>query len=148
MSHLLLQDKEERAVSIETPHLSYSRINRYLHCPEQYRLYYIENLRPKFPSASLVFGQVLHQSFAYFFNKLGNPVDLFLKIWEEIKQYDLTYNQKESWEKLQAGGRGLIEKFCKEELRRLGHDVLTVAETGTAGQKLPDKDVLAAGFSG
>ena len=30
-----------------------------------------------------------------------------------------------------------------EELRRLGHDVLTLAEGGKAGQALPDEDVLA-----
>jgi hypothetical protein len=29
------------------------------------------------------------------------------------------------------------------ELRRLGHDVLTVGETGTAGQAIPDEAVLA-----
>jgi hypothetical protein len=28
------------------------------------------------------------------------------------------------------------------ELRRLGHDVLTVHETGKAGQRLPDEEVL------
>lgn len=30
-----------------------------------------------------------------------------------------------------------------EELRRLGHDVLTIQETGGAGQALPDEEVLA-----
>ena len=30
-----------------------------------------------------------------------------------------------------------------EELRRLGHDVLTTSESGKAGQKCPDEDVLA-----
>ncbi len=30
-----------------------------------------------------------------------------------------------------------------EELRKLGHDVLTVLETGKAGQKFDDPDVLA-----
>ena len=30
-----------------------------------------------------------------------------------------------------------------EELRRLGHDVLTLAEAGRAGQALPDEAVLA-----
>ena len=30
-----------------------------------------------------------------------------------------------------------------EELRRLGHDVLTVLETGHAGQAWPDEEVLA-----
>jgi hypothetical protein len=30
-----------------------------------------------------------------------------------------------------------------EELRRLGHDVVTLAETGNANQSVPDPDVLA-----
>lgn len=30
-----------------------------------------------------------------------------------------------------------------EELRRLGHDVLTIQESGKAGQAMPDQDVLA-----
>jgi hypothetical protein len=30
-----------------------------------------------------------------------------------------------------------------EELRRSGHDVLTVLETGRAGQRIPDEDVLS-----
>ena len=34
------------------------------------------------------------------------------------------------------------------ELRRLGHDVLTVCETGKAGQSVPDEAVLAFAASG
>jgi putative RecB family exonuclease len=120
VSHLLLQEQEERAISNETPHLSYSRINRYLHCPEQYRLYYVERLRPKLSPAALVFGQVVHQALAHFFNRLGNPVEFFLAIWNEVKQHDVNYKQKESWEKLRSSGQGLLEKFCKEELHRFG----------------------------
>jgi hypothetical protein len=30
-----------------------------------------------------------------------------------------------------------------EELRRLGHDVLTIQETGKSGQAVPDEEVLA-----
>ncbi len=30
-----------------------------------------------------------------------------------------------------------------DELRRLGHDVLTIQETGNVGQSLPDKAILA-----
>ena len=40
-----------------TPHLSYSRLQKYLTCPEQYRLHYIEKFRPKVESASLVLAQ-------------------------------------------------------------------------------------------
>jgi hypothetical protein len=34
-----------------------------------------------------------------------------------------------------------------EELRHLGHDVLTIQETGKAGQATPDEDVLAFAIS-
>ena len=30
-----------------------------------------------------------------------------------------------------------------EELRRLGHDILTIQETGRVGEAMPDEDVLA-----
>lgn len=33
---------------------------------------------------------------------------------------------------------------CVTELRRLGHDVLTIRETGKAGQAFPDPEVLQA----
>ncbi len=104
----------------KTPHLSHSRINRYLQCPEQYRLYYLENLRPRFPSASLVFGQVLHEALASFFRNGTDPVESFLKSWRDAKQADLTYSDRESWEKLQNAGQGLLKKFLTEEVSKLG----------------------------
>src|SRR5437667_9338424 len=113
MIQTTIVEKDEQVFTRQTPHLSYSRINRYLHCPEQYRLYYIENLRPRFPSASLVFGKILHQAFAHFFDQKGDPVELFLDLWNEVKQFDLSYNQKESWEKFQESGKALIVKFCR-----------------------------------
>ena len=57
----LLRDRDEPMGNGATPYLSHSRVNRYLHCPEQYRLYYIENLRPKVPPAALVFGQIVDE---------------------------------------------------------------------------------------
>jgi RecB family exonuclease len=118
MIDTLLTERDER-VSLETPHLSFSRLNRYLHCPEQYRLYYIENLRARFPSSSLVFGQVVHQALAAFFRSKTDPVKFFLEAWKEVKQIDLTYSQKESWEKLHSSGQGLLEKFLREDLQRI-----------------------------
>jgi len=32
------------------PFLSFSRIDKYLTCPEKYRLYYVERLRPLIPT--------------------------------------------------------------------------------------------------
>jgi hypothetical protein len=51
MIERLLAEKEERGRPNGVPHLSHSRISRYLLCPEQYRLYYVENLRPRHYSA-------------------------------------------------------------------------------------------------
>jgi len=117
----LITEKDELALPSKTPHLSHSCINRYLLCPEQYRFYYIEKLRLKFPSASLVFGQVVHQALADLFNKKGDPIDLFLRTWSELKEVKLTYGKKQTWEKLQASGQGLLQKFVNEELPRISH---------------------------
>lgn len=119
MIHALLTDKEEGAIPQGTPHLSYSRVNRYLHCPEQYRLYYVENLRPRLPHASLVFGQAVHQALAALFREGADPADFFKRVWGEVKDIDLAYKQKESWEKLRDTGQGLLEKFVEEGLPRL-----------------------------
>jgi len=117
----LLREKEESLVPKgQTPYLSYSRINRYLQCPEQYRLYYIENLRPKYPSASLVFGQVVHQSLALLFKKKEDPIQVFTNAWTMVKPMELTYSKKETWESLDKSGKGLLEKFLQDELPRIG----------------------------
>src|SRR5262245_25716539 len=117
---LLLQDEEERVSTMDLPYISYSRINRYLLCPEQYRLYYIERIRPRYPSANLVFGQVVHLALAHSCNRLGDPVQFFTALWEEVRGYDLTYSQRDSWEKLAACGKQLLEKFVLEEMPQIG----------------------------
>ncbi len=101
------------------PHLSFSRLNRYLQCPEQYRLYYIENLRPRLVSANLVFGQVVHQSLAAVFHDKKDPIKTFELIWREAKDYDLDYGQRDSWEKLATIGQRLLEKFLMSEVGRI-----------------------------
>src|SRR2546427_12303686 len=109
-----IEEREETANA--APHLSFSQINRYLHCPEQYRLYYVENLRPRFASASLVFGQIVHQALAHLFREQGDPVKFFVTQWNEAKNFDLSYGARESWEKLNATGQALLERFLREEL--------------------------------
>jgi hypothetical protein len=95
-------------------------VNKYLHCPEQYRLYYIENLRPRFTASSLVFGQVVHAALADLFGRGGEPIAFFETLWMEAKDWDLAYKDREPWEKLRDSGRKLLEKFLQEDLRRLG----------------------------
>src|SRR5438309_6418688 len=100
----LLKDREER---VQTPHLSHSRVSKYLHCPEQYRLYYVEHLRPKAPAASLVFGQVLHQALAQLFRAKADAVKVFQHAWNGLRAAALTYSDRESWEKLAHCGERL-----------------------------------------
>jgi CRISPR/Cas system-associated exonuclease Cas4 (RecB family) len=114
----LLRDRDELVG--HAPHVSHSRINRYLTCPEQYRLYYIENLRPKVPPATLVFGQIVHQALAELIGKKNDPVKHFADSWGMLKDIPLGYNQRESWDKLSASGERLLTKFSAEELPKIG----------------------------
>lgn len=116
-----LRDRDEPPGHGATPHLSHSRVNRYLLCPEQYRLYYLEHLRPKVPSAALVFGQIVHQALAQLIGKKADPVKVFRDSWGVLKNIPLDFNQRESWEKLNASGQALLAKFASEELSKLGH---------------------------
>jgi len=113
---------EEEAPSARRsgPYLSHSRISRYLLCPEQYRLYYVEGLRPRNPSANLVFGQVLHQTLASLFRDGLDPVESFRERWAEAQGWDLTYGPRDSWERLSETGRVLLQRFVRDELPRIG----------------------------
>jgi putative RecB family exonuclease len=114
----LLRDRDD-PVGEGTLHLSYSRVNRYLTCPEQYRLYYLENLRPKVPPAALVFGQIVHQALGELFQQKGDPVKCFRDSWGMLKDVRLGFKYRESWDKLKASGEGLLAKFVSEELPKL-----------------------------
>jgi RecB family exonuclease len=113
----LLRDRDEP--SEHAPHVSHSRINRYLTCPEQYRLYYIENLRPKVPPATLVFGSIMHQTLAVLFQKKSDPYVFLEESWGMLKHIPIAYNQRESWDKLKASGKALLTKFINEELPKI-----------------------------
>jgi hypothetical protein len=120
----LLRDRDEPVTN--TPHLSHSRVNRYLTCPEQYRLYYLGNLRPKVPPATLVFGSIIHQALAGMFRKKAEPVKCFQDSWGMIKDIRLGFKQRDSWDKLRSSGEGLLTKFVSEEVPKL--DEITAVE--------------------
>lgn len=115
----LLREQEELLDHQPTPHLSYSRINRYLTCPEQYRLYYVERLRPKVDGAGLVFGALIHASLADYFRSGTDPVEAFRRAWENLKIVELRYNSRESWDDLYVKGGNLLKKFLAEEAPRI-----------------------------
>lgn len=103
------------------PYLSHSRISRYLFCPEQYRLYYVENLRPRLPSASLEFGSVIHVALAHLFTKGVIPADTFTERWEAIKEKPLRYAYRDSWETLLEKGKRLLELFVDKEMPKIAN---------------------------
>jgi PD-(D/E)XK nuclease superfamily protein len=67
----------------DLPHLSHSRIQKYITCPEQYRLYYLEGFRPKYEAAARVFGAVMHLALAEYFRKQREP--LFRTEWNACR---------------------------------------------------------------
>ncbi len=114
-----IDEPDERLDQDRSTHLSYSRINRYLTCPEQYRLYYLERLRPKVESAGLVFGALVHVALADLFRNGVEPVQTFLHEWQNLKEVQLDYGKRESWESLKAKGEKLLQKFLKEEAPKI-----------------------------
>lgn len=100
------------------PYLSHSRIAKYLHCPEQYRLYYVEGLRPRRPDAALVFGQVIHGALSALFRNGEDPPEAFLRAWTEVESMDIDYG-RDSWLKLRETGRALLTLFVERELPKL-----------------------------
>ena len=117
MSSYLVRDRDE--LDGDTPYVSHSRISRYLTCPEQYRLYYLENLRPKVPPSTLVFGQIMHQALAELIGKKEDPVKVFADSWGMLKNVPLSFSQRDSWDKLKTVGEKLLAKFVAEELPKL-----------------------------
>src|SRR3989454_11224890 len=101
------------------PHLSPPRINRYLTCPEQYRLYYVEKLRPRIESAGLVFGVVIHAAIADLFRTGEDPVEHFVRDWQNLKEVELHYKKRESWDDFNAKGEKLLAKFLAEEAPKI-----------------------------
>ena len=144
MNRAVFRDTDEPARSGQTPFLSHSRLSRYLHCPEQYRLYYVENLRPRIPAASLIFGQAIHQALATLFRSLGDSVKHFQEIWHGISDLELDYSVKESWDKLKTTGEILLARFVAEELPRLRNigAVEKVFELGITNLDLPFVGVI------
>ena len=114
-----IEEPEQRLDQEPTPHLSHSRVNRYLTCPEQYRLYYVEKLRPRIESASLVFGVVIHAAIADLFRTGEDPVEHFLRDWQNLKEVELRYKKRESWEDFNTKGEKLLTKFLAEEAPKI-----------------------------
>src|SRR5207244_759067 len=114
-----IKETEDLLDQAPAPHLSHSRINRYLTCPEQYWLYYVEKLRPRIESAGLVFGVVMHAALADLFRTGEDPVEHFVRDWQNLKDVELRYKKREPWEDFNARGEKLLAKFLAEEAPKI-----------------------------
>lgn len=119
MAPPLINETEELLDQEPTLHLSHSRINRYLTCPEQYRLYYVERLRPRIDSAGLVFGALIHVAIADLFRTGEDPVEHFRRDWQNLKDVQLHYKKRESWGDFNLKGEKLLKKFLDEEAPKI-----------------------------
>jgi PD-(D/E)XK nuclease superfamily len=128
-----IREREELLdAEARTPHLSYTRIERYAKCPEQYRLYYVEKLRARFESANLVFGAIVHLALAEFFRHGVDPAATFRNEWGALQGIDLRFSRKESWESLKGKGERLLEKFLHKEAPKISK-VLSVEKAFALG---------------
>jgi CRISPR/Cas system-associated exonuclease Cas4 (RecB family) len=113
-------NEPEETLAQAHPHqLSHSRINRYLTCPEQYRLHYVERLRPRIEAASRVFGALIHAALADFLRSGSDPVEVFLQTWETLKGVELRFGKRESWERFRDKGEKLLHKFLEAEAPKI-----------------------------
>ncbi len=141
MAERLVQIEQPQHAELYTPHLSYSRIQKYLTCPEQYRLHYIEKLRPRVQSASLVFGSVMHLTLAEYFRRGANPVETFNREWQALHSVEMRYSRSDSWQKLKDTGNTLLRKFCQEEAWKFGRTI-SVEQPFTLGFSNLDRPLI------
>lgn len=127
MSNAPVSHPEEKIDAGAAPHLSNSRLQKYLTCPEQYRLHYIERLQARTASASLVFGSVIHLALAGYFRHKHDSVAIFEREWQALRELELRYSKKETWDFLHATGTTLLERFRREHAQRITR-VLAVEE--------------------
>lgn len=111
------QEREESGAS----HISHSQLSKYLTCPEQYRLHYLERLRRRVPSANLAFGSVVHEALANLFRAGEDPVATFQTFWASLREIELDYSRKDTWDKLRQAGEALLAKFAIEATPRLSN---------------------------
>ena len=89
-------------------HISYSQISVYLQCPLKYRFHYIDALEPAFTSASLAFGQAVHQAVASFFQNAlegdrltaDNMIDVYREAWRNCEGPPIRYSNGDTEKKL------------------------------------------------
>src|SRR5439155_15761634 len=64
----------------------------------------------------LVFGALIHVVLADLFRSGTDPVEAFRRQWQSLKEVELRYGKRDSWEDLKEKGEKLLQKFLQEEV--------------------------------
>src|SRR5438876_12425585 len=70
-------------------------------------------------SARFVFGAIIHVAIADLFRTGEDPVEHFRRDWQNLKDVQLRYKKRESWEDFNAKGENLLKKFLAEEAPKI-----------------------------
>jgi len=89
-------------------HISYSQLSVYLQCPLKYLFHYIDCLEPAFTSASLAFGQAVHEAVAGYLQSAlegehltaDNMIDVYRESWHGCEGPPIQYSNGDTEKKL------------------------------------------------
>jgi hypothetical protein len=69
----------------------------------------------------------MHLALAGYFRHKHDAVAVFDREWQALREFELRYSKKETWEFLHATGAALLEGFCREHAQKITR-VLAVEE--------------------
>jgi len=95
-------------------HYSYTQLATYLQCPLRYKYHYLEGWAEREDKANLIFGRVFQTAVEAQF-LVPDAVAFFAEHWGRIKDLQLEYSNGDSWEKMRAQGRQLLERFGEDQ---------------------------------
>ena len=97
---------------------SYTQISQYLSCPRRYRHRYLDGWKEKESRAAMFFGRAFEQAVAAYFRREDAPVALY-KEWVSYQKQNLTYSERDSWDRMLQQGVQLLDRFCQEDRVRI-----------------------------
>jgi hypothetical protein len=97
---------------------SYTQISQYLSCPRRYRHRYLAGWQEKDTRAAMLFGRAFEQALAAFFRREDPAVALYQE-WVNYQKQDLTYSERDSWDRMLQQGVQLLDRFCQEDRVRI-----------------------------
>ena len=81
----------------------------------------------------------MHLALAEYFRRKIDPVALFKQEWSALREVELRYSRKDSWQSLNDKGEKLLQKSCREEVQKITRvlSVESVLEIGVSNRTLP-----------